>query len=112
MLLEGKKGLIYGVRNERSIAWGCAVALAREGATLAFSVYSEREEKDAQRLSQSLPEGCSATEVIEILRALVLSPKASHEELARQLTARGLRITPGQVSHVTTHYAHKKKRRR
>lgn len=59
MLLEGKKGLIYGVRNERSIAWGCAVALAREGATLAFSVYSEREEKDAQRLSQSLPEGCA-----------------------------------------------------
>jgi hypothetical protein len=61
---------------------------------------------------QSLPEGCSATEVIEILRALVLSPKSSPEELARQLTARGLRITPGQVSHVTTHYALKKKRRR
>jgi hypothetical protein len=60
---------------------------------------------------QGLPEGCSTTEVIEILRALVLSPKASPEELARQLTARGLRITPGQVSQVTTHYALKKKRR-
>ena len=61
---------------------------------------------------QSLPEGCSTTEVIEILRALVLSPKASPEELARQLTARGLHITPDQVSQVTAHYALKKKRRR
>jgi hypothetical protein len=59
-----------------------------------------------------LPEGCSTTEVIEILRALVLSPKASPEELARQLTARGLHITPDQVSQVTAHYALKKKRRR
>jgi len=57
MLLEGKKGLIYGVRNERSIAWGCAVALARQGARFALSVYSEREEKDAEKLAQSLPAG-------------------------------------------------------
>jgi len=61
---------------------------------------------------QSLPEGCSTTEVIEILRALVLSPRAGPDQLARQLTARGLHITPGQVSQVTAHYALKKKRRR
>ena len=61
---------------------------------------------------QGLPEGRSTTEVIEILRALVLSPKASPDQLARQLTARGLHITPGQVSQVTAHYALKKKRRR
>lgn len=60
MLLEGKRGLIYGVRNERSIAWGCAAALAREGATLALSVYSEREENDAQRLAEKLPTGSVA----------------------------------------------------
>jgi hypothetical protein len=59
-----------------------------------------------------LPEGCSTTEVIEILRALVLSPRAGPDQLARQLTARGLHITPGQVSQVTAHYALKKKRRR
>ena len=57
MLLEGKKGLIYGVRNERSIAWGCAQSLAREGASLALSVFSEREEKDAQKLAATLPGG-------------------------------------------------------
>jgi hypothetical protein len=61
---------------------------------------------------QSLPEGCSTTEVIEILRALVLSPRANPEALARQLTTRGLHITPGQVTRVTAHYALKKKRRR
>jgi hypothetical protein len=68
--------------------------------------------KERPAPEQGLPEGCSTTEVIEILRALVLSPKASPEEVARQLTARGLRIAPSQVSQVTTHYALKKKRRR
>lgn len=54
-LLDGKHGLIYGVRNERSLGWGCAQSLAREGARLAFSVMTEREEKDAQKLSATLP---------------------------------------------------------
>ena len=55
-LLEGKQGIIYGVRNERSLGWGCAQSLAREGARLAFSVFSEREEKDVQKMVGSLPE--------------------------------------------------------
>ncbi len=36
-ILEGKKALIFGVANNRSIAWGIAQALHREGAQLAFS---------------------------------------------------------------------------
>ncbi len=36
-LMAGKRGLIMGVANERSIAWGIARALARHGAELAFS---------------------------------------------------------------------------
>jgi hypothetical protein len=60
---------------------------------------------------QSLPEGCSTAEVIEILRALVISPKASPDQLARQLKARGLQISPNQISQVTAHYTLKKKRR-
>jgi len=55
-LLDGKQGIIYGVRNERSLGWGCALSLAREGARIAFSVFSEREEKDVQKLVGSLPE--------------------------------------------------------
>ncbi len=36
-LMQGKRGLVMGVANERSIAWGIASALAAEGAELAFS---------------------------------------------------------------------------
>ena len=36
-LMKGKRGLVMGVANERSIAWGIARALANEGAELAFS---------------------------------------------------------------------------
>jgi len=55
MLLENKTGLIYGVRNERSIAWGCAQSLAREGARLALAYLGEREEKDVRKLAATLP---------------------------------------------------------
>lgn len=36
-LLDGKRGIIFGVANERSIAWAIAQALHREGAELAFT---------------------------------------------------------------------------
>ncbi|MFM2354908.1 MAG: hypothetical protein RLZZ528_644 [Pseudomonadota bacterium] len=36
-LMKGKRGLVMGVANERSIAWGIASALAAEGAELAFT---------------------------------------------------------------------------
>ncbi|MDO5530211.1 MAG: enoyl-ACP reductase [Paracoccus sp. (in: a-proteobacteria)] len=40
-LLSGKRGLVMGVANERSIAWGIAKALADQGAELAFSYQGE-----------------------------------------------------------------------
>ena len=36
-LMKGKKGLIMGVANERSIAWGISQKLAEAGAELAFT---------------------------------------------------------------------------
>ena len=42
MLLEGKKGLVVGVANKRSIAWAIAQAAHREGARLAFTYQGER----------------------------------------------------------------------
>ena len=59
-ILDGKQGIIYGVRNERSLGWGCAQSLAREGAMVAFSVMTEREEKDAQKLAATLPAGTAS----------------------------------------------------
>ena len=35
--LEGKRGLVMGVANERSIAWGIAKSMSNEGAELAFT---------------------------------------------------------------------------
>lgn len=40
-LMDGKRGLVMGVANDRSIAWGIASALHREGAELAFSYQGE-----------------------------------------------------------------------
>ena len=37
MLLDGKTGLILGIANKRSLAWGIAQAVAREGARLAVT---------------------------------------------------------------------------
>ncbi len=40
--LQGKKALVVGVASNRSIAWGIAEAMAREGAQLAFTYQSEK----------------------------------------------------------------------
>ncbi|MFM7174169.1 MAG: SDR family oxidoreductase, partial [Caldilinea sp.] len=40
-LFSGKKGLIFGVANKNSIAWGIAQALHAEGAELGFSYAGE-----------------------------------------------------------------------
>ena len=40
-LLSGKKGLIMGVANERSIAWGIAKSCSSQGAKLAFTYQGE-----------------------------------------------------------------------
>ena len=55
MLLEGKKGLIVGVANKRSIAWSIAEALHREGARLAFNYQGERLEENVRSLASGLP---------------------------------------------------------
>ncbi len=58
-LLEGKKALIFGVANHRSIAWAIAQALAGEGAQLALA-YQDRMEKYVRDLAAKIPN----TEVI------------------------------------------------
>ena len=50
-LLEGKRALILGVASERSIAWGIARAMRREGADLAFTYQNERLGKRVARLA-------------------------------------------------------------
>ncbi|MFY9245854.1 MAG: SDR family oxidoreductase [Roseicyclus sp.] len=53
-LMTGKRGLVMGVANERSIAWGIASALATEGAELAFSYQGEAFGKRVEPLAASV----------------------------------------------------------
>lgn len=53
-LMRGKRGLIMGVANERSIAWGIAKALAEEGAELAFTYQGEGFGKRVEPLAESV----------------------------------------------------------
>ncbi len=54
MLLEGKHGLILGIANKRSIAWGIAQSVSREGARLAVTYQGERLEENVRELAEGL----------------------------------------------------------
>ncbi len=53
-ILEGKRGLILGVANEKSIAWGIAQAARREGAKLGFNYLGDALERRVRPLAESV----------------------------------------------------------
>jgi len=53
-LLEGKKGLIVGIANESSIAWGCAKAFRAFGAEVAVTYLNEKARKYVEPLAREL----------------------------------------------------------
>jgi enoyl-[acyl-carrier protein] reductase I len=53
-LLEGKKGLIVGIANENSIAWGCAKAFRAFGAEVAVTYLNEKARKYVEPLASEL----------------------------------------------------------
>ena len=53
-LLAGKRGLVMGVANDRSIAWGIAKALHGAGAELAFTYQGEAFQRRVEPLAQEL----------------------------------------------------------
>src|SRR4051812_47002255 len=54
MLLEGKTGLIMGVANKRSIAWGITNAVNKAGARVVLTYQSERLGENVRELAPSL----------------------------------------------------------
>jgi enoyl-[acyl-carrier protein] reductase I len=78
-LMEGKRGLIMGVANERSIAWGIAKMLAEHGAELAFTFQGEALEKRVRPLAESVGAG-------QIISCDV-SDEASMDALFQQIQA-------------------------
>ena len=53
-LLEGKKGLVVGIANDQSIAWGCAKAFRAFGAELAVTYLNDKAKKYVEPLAREL----------------------------------------------------------
>ncbi len=53
-LLEGRKGLIVGVANDQSIAWGCARAFGALGARLAMTYLNDKAKRHVEPLAQEV----------------------------------------------------------
>src|SRR5215210_2254871 len=53
-LLEGKRGLVVGIANENSIAWGCAKAFRAFGAELAVTYLNDKAKKYVEPLAREL----------------------------------------------------------
>jgi enoyl-[acyl-carrier protein] reductase I len=75
--MSGKKGLIMGVANDKSLAWGIAKSLAEQGAQMAFSYQSEIFLKRVKPLAESLGD-------VELIECDV-SDDASLDALFRRL---------------------------
>jgi enoyl-[acyl-carrier protein] reductase I len=52
--LQGKKGLVVGIANDQSIAWGCARALRDAGAELALTWFNDKARPHVEPLAQQL----------------------------------------------------------
>ena len=68
-LMKGKKGLIMGVANERSIAWGISQKLAEAGADLAFTYLGDALKKRVVPLAkQEMDNGYASRQTIISLK--------------------------------------------
>ena len=72
-LMEGKRGLIMGLANDRSLAWGIAQELAKHGAEIAFSYQGEALEKRVRPLAEQLGQDflidCDVADMAELDRS-------------------------------------------
>src|SRR3972149_3800790 len=65
-LLEGKNALIFGLANERSIAWGITQAFHREGANIGISYAGEMLERRVKPLAEQV--GCKWIEECDVTK--------------------------------------------
>ncbi len=79
-LLEGKTALIFGVANQRSIAWGITQALHQHGATLGLSYAGEALERRVQPLAESI--GCTFVEPCDVSQDDQIQAVAARAEKA------------------------------
>jgi enoyl-[acyl-carrier protein] reductase I len=69
-LMQGKKGLVLGVANKRSIAWAIAKSVSSQGAELAFTYQGERLAENVKELAATLPNSlvmpCDVTDEAQV----------------------------------------------
>lgn len=69
-MLENKVGMIFGVANQRSIAWACAQSCTENGAKLAFTYQGERLQKNLEKLTTEMEDTlvlpCDVTNQAEV----------------------------------------------
>lgn len=105
--LDGKKGLILGLANDHSIAWGVAQAMHREGADLGFTYIGETLEKRvrplAERVNARLIEPCDvgSDEQIEALMARVREVYGSIDILVHAIAFANRDEIKGEYLNVT-----------
>ena len=90
-LMAGKRGLIMGLANDKSIAWGIAKACAEHGAELAFSYQGEQLKKRVEPLAQSVGSD------------VVLECDVADEASIDGLFAEQLNLQIAVVGHVANH---------
>jgi len=96
-ILEGKKALIFGVANKRSIAWGITEAFLREGATVGLSYAGEMLEKRVFPLAQeagiTFVERCDVTRDTEIEHVFM---KAKEQFGTLDILVHAVAFAPGE----------------
>ncbi len=84
-LMDGKTALIFGVANERSIAWGITKAFHDQGAKIGFSYAGEALERRVRPLAESV--GSDFVEPCDV---------AKDEEIEQVARARPASLWPGR----------------
>ncbi len=78
-MLENKVGMIFGVANQRSIAWACAAACAANGAKLAFTYQGDRLKENVEKLTKDMDGAivvpCDVTNQTEVDQAFATVEK-------------------------------------
>ncbi|NRA74095.1 MAG: enoyl-ACP reductase FabI [Rickettsiales bacterium] len=75
--MSGKKGLIIGVANEHSIAWGCAKAISHYGAKLALTYQKDKTKEHVEPLLKEVP--------VEIFRQLDITVPEHFSSLVEEI---------------------------
>jgi len=102
--------LVHEGRLQRDALRGRQVVYLAYNSQQAGRQLEQRQQQLRLPRSSGLPVGCSAGDVIEVLRQMIVASEAGPDSWARQLRARGIEIAASQVRAVQEHYALEKKR--